>query len=137
VVLLAGARRKQLSRDRVKELRGLAHSLDATVLVGRAGLEAGVIAAAREAVERHGLIKVKLTSQSDLDKHVAARDVAWATGSQLVQRIGKVAVIFRPDAKLHPPGQPVTSTGRAKAKPPRPSQRKSMKNRKTASRGGQ
>jgi RNA-binding protein len=102
-LVLRGKRRVQPSRERIKELRGLAHNLDATILIGRDGLSEGLIASAREALERHGLVKAKLTPRARLDKDDSAVDLAWAAGGQLIQRVGKTAVIFRPDVPLAPP----------------------------------
>jgi RNA-binding protein len=103
VVLLAGHRREAPSRSHVKTLRGLGHQIEPSVLVGRSGLTPSVVEAAREAAARHGLIKVKLTPQSSLDKGQAARAIAWSAGCQLVQRVGKTALLYRPDVPLAPP----------------------------------
>jgi len=103
VVVLRAKRRQPLSKPRIKELRGIGHGIEANVLVGRAGLSAEIVAAARAALERHGLIKAKLTPQCEVDKDVAADELAWATGAILVQRIGKMMLLYRPDVKLAPP----------------------------------
>ena len=103
VLILRGRRRKALAKARVKELRGLGHAIEASVLVGRQGLTPEIVAATRAALERHGLVKAKLTPQCELDKESASRDLAWATGSKLLQRIGKTALLYRPDIKLEPP----------------------------------
>jgi len=103
VIVMRGQRRKALTRTRIKELRGVAHGVEASVLIGRHGLTPEIVAAARAAVERHGLIKAKMTPQCELDKVAVAHELAWATGSKLVQRIGKTAVLYRPDIKLDPP----------------------------------
>lgn len=102
-VVLRGLRRPQPTRTRIKELRGLAHNLEASILIGRDGLSEGLVASAREALERHGLVKAKLTPRARLDKQDSAVELAWAAGGQLVQRVGKTAVIFRPDVPLQPP----------------------------------
>ncbi|MEZ4266947.1 MAG: YhbY family RNA-binding protein [Myxococcota bacterium] len=102
-IIISGPRRAPLASAERKRLRGLAHSIEPSVLIGKAGLTDDVVEAALAAVERHGLIKVKLTPQADLDKHAAARDIAFATGSDLVQQIGKTALLFRPDVALEPP----------------------------------
>jgi RNA-binding protein YhbY len=62
-----------------------------------------VVEATRTALERHGLIKIKLTPQSTEDKDGAAIALSWATGSHLVQRVGKTALLFREDVELAPP----------------------------------
>jgi RNA-binding protein len=122
-VVLRGLRRPQPTRTRIKELRGLAHDLEASILVGRDGLSPGLVASAKEALARHGLVKAKLTPRARLDKQDAAVELAWAAGGQLVQRVGKTAVIYRPDVPLQPPtmkaplSRPVTSAPAKKAAP--------------------
>lgn len=104
-LVLRGTRRRQPTRDRVKELKGIAHNLEASVLIGMDGLSEGLVASAREALARHGIIKAKMTPRARLDKDDMAVELAWAIGGQVIQRVGKTAVIFRPDVPLHPPGQ--------------------------------
>ena len=101
--VIHGKRRPRLTRARVRELMPLFHTLKATVLIGRSGLTAEVIAATREAVERHGIVKVKLTPQALEDKQEALEALSWATGSQLVKRVGKVGLLYRSDRPLSPP----------------------------------
>ncbi len=102
-VILRGVRRATPGKEQVKSLRGQGHRLEATVLVGREGLTAGLVASARDALARHGLIKARLTPQCKLDKDEASRDLAWAAGGQLVQRVGKMSLLYRSDVPLKPP----------------------------------
>jgi RNA-binding protein len=102
-VVLRGTRRPAPTRERIKELRGIAHALEASILIGRDGLSAGLVESAREALARHGLVKAKLTPRARLDKDDSAVDLAWAAGGQLIQRVGKTAVIYRPDVPFQPP----------------------------------
>lgn len=103
VVVLRGLRRAPVGNAKAKELRGIGHAMEPSILIGRGGLSAELVASAREALERHGLIKAKLTPQCELDKSEAARDLAWATGAHVVQRVGKTVLLYRPDVKLEPP----------------------------------
>lgn len=103
-VVLRGLRRAQPTRARLKELRTIAHRLEASILIGRDGLSPGLVASARSALARHGLVKAKLTPRAKLDKEDAAAELAAAAGGQLVQRVGKTALIYRPDVPLAPPG---------------------------------
>ena len=103
-LVLRGTRRRQPSRDRIKELKGIAHNLEASVLIGMDGLSEGLVASAREALARHGIIKAKMTPRARLDKDDMAVELAWAIGGQVIQRVGKTAVIYRPDVPFHPPG---------------------------------
>ncbi len=103
VAVVSGPRRTPPEPEAVKRLRGVGHDLEPTVLIGRAGLTPELVAAARTALERHGILKARLTPQSDLDKDAAARRLAAATGGYLVHRVGKMMLIVRPDVPLDPP----------------------------------
>lgn len=103
--VVSGRRRATLPGAERKRLRGMGHDLDASVLIGRAGVTPDVIAATRAAAERHGLIKVKLTPQCEADKKEALAAVAWGSGSRLIQRIGKTGLLYRPDVTLDPPAR--------------------------------
>ena len=59
--------------------------------------------AAEAGLLRHGIVKVKLTRACDLEKSQALDDLAWATGAETVQRVGKTAVLYRRDVTLDPP----------------------------------
>ena len=104
-LVIRGERRARPRGAQLRELRGLGHSVDPSVLVGRGGLTDEVMAAAETALQRHGLVKVKLTPQCNLEKGEAARALAWGTGGDLVQRIGKTALLWRRDVPLDPPGK--------------------------------
>jgi RNA-binding protein len=101
--LIFGALKATLKSANRKKLRTIGHSLDPSILIGRSGLTESVVEATRTALERHGLIKIKLTPQSTEDKDGAAIALSWATGSHLVQRVGKTALLFREDVELAPP----------------------------------
>lgn len=102
-VVVSGPRRAALGTAERKRLRGLGHALEPTVLIGKGGLTPEVFAAARDALARHGILKAKLTPGCDLDKDEVAQELRWATGAQLVQRVGKTALLRRPDVPLDPP----------------------------------
>ncbi len=85
-----------LSRKQTSYLRGLAHSMPASVSIGGSGLTAAVMAELESTLEHHELIKIKIASDNrDLRKKFV-KDICESTEASLVQQIGKVAVIFRP-----------------------------------------
>lgn len=79
-----------------QHLKGLAHHLNPVVHVGKDGLSDPVRRQIREALERHELIKVKLTDAAPMDKHEAADELPAAVGAFHVQTIGKTIVLYRP-----------------------------------------
>jgi RNA-binding protein len=102
-IILRGTRRLPIERSRLKALRQIAHALPATVLIGREGLTSSLIAAAQSALERHGLVKIRQTPMCKLPKAEVVSDLLWATGAQLVSRIGGVSVLYRGDVPFEPP----------------------------------
>ncbi|WP_299774084.1 ribosome assembly RNA-binding protein YhbY [uncultured Pseudoteredinibacter sp.] len=93
-----------LSADRKKQYRSLGHSLKPVVTVAGNGLSENVMMELDRALEDHELIKVKLVvADRDLRKQVI-EEVCQQSRSELVQEIGKVALIYRaakkPNAKL-------------------------------------
>lgn len=82
-----------LTASQTRFLRGQAHDLKALLQTGGKGVTPAFIAELNEVLERHELVKVKVAAE-DRD----ARDVmiVEATESALVQRIGHVAVLYRP-----------------------------------------
>jgi RNA-binding protein len=76
-------------------LRSLAHPLKAVVQIGHQGLTEGVISAMSAALERHELIKVKVTGESEVDASELAPQIEKQTRSQVAQIIGHTIVLYR------------------------------------------
>lgn len=87
----------QLSAKQKKFLRGLGHSLPPLVLVGKEGLSPAIVAAVDTELAHHELIKVKIGSNSSVDKNEAAEVLAQKTASALAQVIGKTLLLYRPN----------------------------------------
>jgi RNA-binding protein len=89
---------KLSSRDRA-HLRSLAHHLQPVIRLGAEGPSSGVVEATSTALEEHELIKVRFGSGYVGDRRNAARELAEATRADLVQVIGRVAVLYRPPSE--------------------------------------
>jgi RNA-binding protein len=96
VALIAPA----LSERQRRHLRGLAHALKPVIRLGSAGLTAAVAAETARALETHELIKVKAPGGEREARDALFAALVRQTGSALVQRIGNVAVLYRPRAQL-------------------------------------
>jgi RNA-binding protein len=90
----------QLSERQLRHLRGLAHPLKPVVRLGTSGLTEAVALEAARALADHELIKVKAPGGDREQRDQMFAALAERTGSVLVQRIGNVAVLYRPDSKL-------------------------------------
>ena len=91
-----------LSQDQKKHFRSIAHHLKPVVMIADKGLSEGVMAELERALEDHELIKLKINVAERDDKQLIIAEVVEKTGAELVQTIGKVAVLYRPARKQNP-----------------------------------
>jgi RNA-binding protein len=89
-----------LTEKQRRHLRGLAHPLKPLIRLGNAGLTEGVARETDHLLHDHELIKVKGSGGDREARDAIFADLAQRTRSALVQRIGNVAVLFRPRADL-------------------------------------
>ncbi len=82
-------------------LRGEAHHLSAAVHIGHQGVTPAVIETLDDALRTRELVKVQLAKTTDETPKVAAQHLADATGSEVVQVIGRTCTLYRwnPDLK--------------------------------------
>jgi RNA-binding protein len=86
-----------LSDAKRKYLRRLGHDRSPIVLIGNAGLGPNLIAEMDRALVDHELVKVRArVGDRDLRDQVLA-ELETATRSEIVQRIGHVALYYRPN----------------------------------------
>jgi len=85
-----------LTASQNRFLRGQAHELKAMLQVGGKGVTDAVVAEVDTALEHHELIKVKVASEDREARDALIGDLAKRTDAALVQRIGHVAVLYRP-----------------------------------------
>lgn len=82
-----------------RTLRALAHSLSPVVHVGKQGVTPKLVAQIDRALLDHELIKVKILPEAPEDRKIIAAALADATGSELAQIIGRVALLYKPHPK--------------------------------------
>lgn len=78
-------------------LKGLAHSLNPLVQIGKEGLSDRLIETVDIELSNHELIKIKIGSNSGLDKNSSSETLVEQTAAALVQLIGKTIVLYRPN----------------------------------------
>ena len=84
-----------LSEKHRKQLRKLAHHRKVIVIIGQHGLTDNVTSEIDHALEAHELVKVRVNA-GERDERAAMIDrIAQLTRSDVVQRIGHIAVFFR------------------------------------------
>jgi RNA-binding protein len=80
-----------------KYLRRLGHDRDPVVLVGQGGISPNLVAELDQALGHHELVKVRArVGDRDLRDEILEQ-LAARTGAELVQRIGHVALYYRPN----------------------------------------
>lgn len=83
-------------------LRGQANTLDVLFQVGKGGISDTLTEQTDGALRTRELIKLRvLTETSPLTPREAAEELAVKTGSEVVQVIGGVIVLYRYNPKLH------------------------------------
>ncbi len=86
-----------LSINQKKYLRGLAHHLNPVIIIGQNGLSEGLMNELANTLAHHELIKIKIAAGDRDERRDMIESVCDATGAELVQAIGKVFVIYRPN----------------------------------------
>lgn len=86
----------QLTSSQTRFLRGQAHDLKALLQIGGKGITPAFLAELNEVLERHELVKVKVGAEDRDTRDAMIAELVQATESALVQRIGHVAVLYRP-----------------------------------------
>jgi RNA-binding protein len=83
-------------------LKARAHALEPILQVGRTGVQDSLVSELDRALTAHELIKVKI-NDPDRDAREALADTLSArTDSAIVQRVGKVVVLWRPKPDEEP-----------------------------------
>lgn len=88
-----------LTGKQKRYLRGLGHSLQPVVTVGKGELSDPLIAETSSALEAHELIKVRLLESCSLDRHDVAESLADACGAEVAQVLGRTILLYRPHEK--------------------------------------
>jgi len=91
-----------ISNAQKKQFRSIGHGLDPVVTVAGNGLSAGVLAEIERALEDHELIKVKIAVAERESRKAVVQALINDCRAELIQEIGKVALIFREAKKPHP-----------------------------------
>ena len=84
-----------LTSAQMRQLRALAHHLRPVVMLGNKGLTEQVSNETDGALEHHELIKVRSSADGKQARRAELQQLADSTGSQLVQLIGRIGVLYR------------------------------------------
>jgi len=83
-------------------LKGQAHQLEPVVLIGAKGLTEPVVAEVAAALKAHELIKLRAPAHDRKERSAMFQEISSKTGSEIVQEIGKVLVLYKKRDKPAP-----------------------------------
>ena len=76
-------------------LRSLAHNVDPTVYIGKAGVTDNVIKEIDQCLEARELVKIKIQEGAELDAKATANELAPQLRAEFVQAIGRKFTLYR------------------------------------------
>lgn len=88
-----------LSNEQKKHFKSIGHHLKPVLIVAENGLTEGVLAELERALNDHELIKVQLRLNERDDRRALIEELTAAGRCELVQVIGKMALIYRKNTK--------------------------------------
>ena len=91
-----------LSIQERKRLRQIGHALNPVVMTGGQGLTENVVEEINRALADHELIKVKISAEDREARTAMIADIANKTTAEVVQTIGKIALLYKKAAKQNP-----------------------------------
>ena len=90
--------RAPLSGKAIRHLRALGHHLSPIVQIGKDGITDAVVAATREALRVHELVKIKVGGEAPVERTEAGAELAERAGAVLAQTLGRTVLLY----KRHP-----------------------------------
>lgn len=85
----------KLTGKAARHLRALGQELDPVVQIGKDGITDGLVAATKEALLAHELIKVKVLQEAPIDRKLAGPELAERAGAALAQTLGRTLLLYR------------------------------------------
>ena len=81
-------------------LKGRAHALNPTVMIGNAGLTEAVLKEIALTLKTHELIKIRIMAERPQREAILAT-ICTQLNAALVQHIGKILVVYQPNPDAH------------------------------------
>ena len=82
-------------------LKGRAHALNPTVMIGNAGLTDAVLKEIDGSLKVHELIKIRVMHDDRALREAALKYICDQLDAAPVQHIGKILVVYKPNPDLH------------------------------------
>jgi RNA-binding protein len=91
-----------LTSKEKRRLRQVAHHLQPIVTIAERGITDGLLEETRRALNDHEVIKAKVNVADRTSRKEIAETLSTQCGSEIVQVIGKVWVLYRPNPNPDP-----------------------------------
>jgi putative YhbY family RNA-binding protein len=114
----------ELTSSERRALRARAHALDPVVIVGGAGLTAGVAREIDRALAAHELVKIRVPAADRDERDALLGRICDELAAAPVQHIGKILVVYRP---LPPEAAAARAAPRPAPRPARKGPRRTKK----------
>lgn len=88
-----------LSEKQRKYLRTLGHQLKPVVMIGANGLTDAVYKEFEQSIEHHEVMKIRVSVGERDARDAIIQDICDKSGAELVQRVGHIALLFKPQPK--------------------------------------
>lgn len=82
-------------------LKGRAHALKPTVMIGNAGLTESVLKEIAQTLKTHELIKIRVLSDDRAKREAMLEAICTQLNAAPVQHIGKMLVVYQPNPEAH------------------------------------
>ncbi len=90
----------ELTSKQKKHLRSLGQTLEPIMHIGKDGVSEECIAATEETFNRRELIKVRVLKNSPDDTADIAAELAEATNSNMISKVGFTFLLYKPNVTL-------------------------------------
>ena len=81
-------------------LKGRAHQLKPTVMIGNAGFTESVLKEIEQTLKLHELIKIRVMAERQ-EREAILREICAKLDAEPVQHIGKILVVFKPNPEAN------------------------------------
>ena len=82
-------------------LKGRAHALKPTVMIGNSGLTESVLKEIAQTLKIHELIKIRVLNDERAQREAILEAICTQLNAAPVQHIGKILVIYQPNPEAH------------------------------------
>ena len=88
-----------MDKNIAKALKQTAHHLKPVIIVGQKSLSDSVMNEINVALDHHELIKIRVNADDRGQRNQMIQEICRKTGSELIQRVGHIAAVYRESVK--------------------------------------